>query len=71
MLSRVSARYSPRSSEMNAQARRFAALRAEVADLAASVQKVQKDQDTQLHRIAQIQQELDELKRLIKKLVSE
>jgi hypothetical protein len=69
MLSAVTRpRFSPRSAETNAQARRYAALRAVVTDLTAHVEKLQKDQDTQLRRIAQVQQELDEIKHLVKKL---
>ena len=61
-------RFFPRSAETNAAARRQAALRALVSDLAVQVERLQKEQDTQFRRIAQIQQDVDEIKRLLKKI---
>jgi hypothetical protein len=72
MLSTVTrARYLPRSNETGTQTRRFAELRAAVADLVTHIEKLQKDQDTQFRRIAQLQQDIDELRRLLKKVVAD
>ena len=46
--------------------KRDPALRAELAHLATQVLKLEKEQEVQLKRIAQIQQELEEIKRLLK-----
>ena len=49
-------------------ARRVAALRALVTELATRTDKLHKEQDIQFRRIAQMQQDIDEIKRLLKKL---
>jgi hypothetical protein len=68
MLSSVGpVRFIPRQADATAERRRFAALRAAIDDLTANVGKIEKEQDIQLRRIAQIQQDLDELKRLLRK----
>jgi hypothetical protein len=48
--------------------RRDISLRAELTHLATVVVKLEREQETQLRRIAQIQQELDEIKHLIRKI---
>ena len=61
------ARFAPRSAEATAAARRFAALRASITDLSAHVERLQKEQDVQFRRIAQLQQDIDEIKQLLKR----
>jgi len=60
-------RFVPRQAEAAAERRRYAALRAAMDDLIANMGKIVKEQDIQLQRIAQIQQDVDELKRLLRK----
>jgi predicted nucleic acid-binding Zn-ribbon protein len=48
--------------------RRDQSLRAELTHLSTVVVKLEREQETQLRRIAEIQQELDEIKRLIRKI---
>ncbi|HTK28081.1 MAG TPA: hypothetical protein VL309_00915 [Vicinamibacterales bacterium] len=45
-----------------------AAMRAEITHLSTEVLRLERSQEVQLARIAQMQQEIDELKRLVKKL---
>jgi hypothetical protein len=52
-------------------ARRDKAIRAELTHLNTELLKIEKEQDIQLRRIAQLQQDLDEVKRLLKKLSAE
>jgi peptidoglycan hydrolase CwlO-like protein len=61
------ARFIPRSSEQSAERRRFAALRATVDDIQGAIESMRKEQDIQFKRIAQLQQDIDELKRLLRK----
>ena len=61
-------RFLPRSDEPKESARRVAALRALVTELATRTDKLHKEQDIQFRRIAQMQQDIDEIKRLLKKL---
>jgi hypothetical protein len=62
-------RYLPRTTPgTGPTSKREAALRAEVTHLSAETTKVMKEQQVQLQRIAEIQQELDQIKRLLKKL---
>lgn len=49
-------------------AKRDNAVRAELTALSTSVVKLEREQEVQLRRIAQIQHELDDIKRLLKKL---
>ena len=58
-------RFHPRSADEKDKARRDIALRAQVTDLTTHVEKIDREQETQLKRIAEIQRQLDELKRLI------
>jgi hypothetical protein len=58
-------RFYPRSADEKEKARRDMALRAQVTELTARVEKIVREQDTQFRRIVEIQQQLDELKRLI------
>ena len=51
--------------------RREISVRAELTHLATVVVKLEREQETQLRRIAQIQQELDEIKHLIKKIAAQ
>ena len=60
-------RYLPRAAQEHAEARRTAALRAQVAELTRTVVKLEREQHIQFQRIAQIQQTLDELAAIIKK----
>jgi hypothetical protein len=60
-------RFVPRQPEAAAERRRYAALRATIDDLAQNIGRIEKEQAIQLQRIAQIQQDLDELKRLLRK----
>jgi hypothetical protein len=50
--------------------RRDKALRAELTHLGAAIVKIEREQEIQFRRIAQIQQDLDEVKRLLKKIAS-
>ena len=61
-------RFLPRTGEQKDATRRVAALQALVTELAARVDQLQKEQDIQFRRIAQVQQDIDEIKRLLKKL---
>jgi predicted secreted Zn-dependent protease len=62
-------RYLPRSGPGSGPAsRREAKLQAEIAYLTAEVVRLHREQQIQLTRIAQIQQELDEAKRLLREL---
>lgn len=47
-----------------------AGMRAELTHLAAELLKLEREQQVQLQRIAQIQQELDDIKRLLKRIAS-
>ncbi len=51
--------------------RRDVALRAELTHLSSQLVKIERDQEIQFRRIAEIQLELDELKRLLKRLIDE
>jgi len=59
-------RFVPRQGENAAERRRYAALRAAMDDLTNHFHKVQKEQEIQLQRIADIQKDLDELKGLLR-----
>ena len=47
-----------------------AAIRAELTHVATRLIRLEREQDTQFQRIAQIQQELDDVKRLLKKIAA-
>jgi hypothetical protein len=65
-------RYLPRSGPSNGPtSKRENALRAEVNHLSIEITRLTKEQQVQLMRIAEIQQELDQIKRLLKKLSGE
>lgn len=65
-------RYLPRSGpNTGPTTKRENALRAEVNHLSIEITRLTKEQQVQLRRIAEIQQELDQIKRLLKKLVAE
>jgi uncharacterized sporulation protein YeaH/YhbH (DUF444 family) len=49
--------------------RRDVALRAELTHVSSQLVKIERDQEIQFRRIADIQQELDELKRMLKRLL--
>jgi hypothetical protein len=51
--------------------RRDSALRAEITHLSTELLKLERNQEVQITRMAQIQQEVDEIKRLLKRLVSD
>ena len=59
-------RFHPRAQQDRDRDRREAALRAEVADLTARIHVLEKEQQTQFKRIAQLQMQLDEALKLIK-----
>jgi hypothetical protein len=59
-------RFVPRSSEDISDRRRLAALRATVDDIQGAIESMRKEQDIQFKRIAQLQQDIDELKRLLR-----
>ena len=61
-------RYLPRTPQETAALRRAAELKATVNELSSHVGKLEKEQQIQLQRIAQLQQELDDVKRLLKSL---
>jgi hypothetical protein len=67
MLASVAARYFPRSEQESALRRRSAALQAAMKQLGDRVDDLQREQQTQFQRIAQIQADLDEIKRLLKR----
>jgi len=60
-------RYHPRAQQDRERDRRDAAFRAQVADLAVRLQALEKEQQIQFKRIAEIQHQLDALMRLVKK----
>jgi hypothetical protein len=72
MLIPTTARYLPRNPESNAVSRRIAALRAELSDLRSSfaerIERLEKEQGIHLRRVAEIQQALDELRRMLKRV---
>jgi len=61
-------RFHPRGQQERDRHRREAALQAQVADLTERIRALEKEQRTQLTRIAQMQAQLDEALRLIKSL---
>ena len=68
MVSTAQLRYFPRTSQDTANTRRTAAMRAELSDLTTQFHKLEREQRVQFERIAQIQVELDEIKRLLKSM---
>jgi hypothetical protein len=63
-------RYHPRSQQDHDRKRRDAALRAQVVDLAEHVTALEQEQRLQLKRIAEIQQQLDTIMKLLKQLAA-
>jgi uncharacterized sporulation protein YeaH/YhbH (DUF444 family) len=62
-------RYLPRSGPSTGPtSRRDRALQAEVTHLTVQLARLEKEQQIQFRRIADIQQEIDEIKRLLKKI---
>lgn len=51
--------------------RRDQAMRAELTHVATRLLKLEREQEVQFKRIAQIQQELDDIKRLLKKIAKD
>ena len=51
--------------------KRDATLRAELTHLSTQILKLEKEQEVHFKRMAQLQQEIDEIKRLLKKLVAD
>jgi predicted RNase H-like nuclease (RuvC/YqgF family) len=62
-------RYLPRTPQETAALRRAAELKATVTELNSHITKLEREQQIQLQRIAQLQQELDEVKRILKTLI--
>jgi hypothetical protein len=60
-------RYHPRTQQDRDRTRRDAAVRALIADLATRLSAFEKEQQVQFKRIADLQAQLDELVRLVKK----
>lgn len=69
MLASTSQRYFPRSPQDAAALRREAAFRAQVSELREAMERLEQEQAIQFQRFAQIQQELDEIRRLLKKMI--
>jgi uncharacterized sporulation protein YeaH/YhbH (DUF444 family) len=69
MLGSTGHRYFPRAAQDAAAARREAAFRAEVSELREMIGRLEKEQAIQLKRFAQMQQELDEIRRMLKKVI--
>jgi hypothetical protein len=61
-------RYLPRAPEERAEVRRRAAIQAEVSALRDLIERVQREQQIQLERIAQLQHAVDQLTIALKKL---
>lgn len=61
-------RYHPRSAQEKDRGRRDAALRAQIADVTVKLSALEKEQQVQFKRIADIQCQLDDMARLLKKL---
>lgn len=59
-------RFLPRSQQDRDRDRREATLRAELADLTSRIQVLEKEQQIQFKRIAELQQQLDQALRLLK-----
>ena len=68
MLFASSQRYFPRSGQDRERSRREAELRAQVADLTARISALEREQHVQFKRTAEIQLQLDEITRLLKRL---
>jgi uncharacterized sporulation protein YeaH/YhbH (DUF444 family) len=68
MLASTGHRYFPRSPQESAALRREAAFRAQVSELREAMERLEKEQAIQFQRFAQVQQELDEIRRLLKKV---
>ena len=60
-------RFLPRSAEAIAASRREAAFRAQLAEIQEQLETVRKEQDVQFRRMAQIQQDIDEIKKVLLK----
>ena len=61
-------RYLPRTPQDSADRRRAAELKATIAELNSHVDRLEREQQIQLQRIAQLQQEVDDMKRQLKSL---
>jgi hypothetical protein len=68
MLASTGHRYLPRSPQDSAALRREAAFRAQVSELREAIERLEKEQAIQFQRFAQIQQELDEIRRLLRQV---
>ena len=60
-------RFHPRSEQDRDRERRETAMRAQMADVMDRLGSLEREQQTQFKRIAQLQHQLDELTRLLKK----
>jgi len=60
-------RFHPRTEQNRERERREAALRAQVSDLTSRIQVLEKEQQIQFKRIAELQQQLDHTMRLLKR----
>jgi uncharacterized sporulation protein YeaH/YhbH (DUF444 family) len=68
MLFSASHRFHPRSQQDRERDRREAASRAQIEDLADRLMRVETEQRVQLKRIADIQQQLDAITKLLKQI---
>jgi hypothetical protein len=59
-------RFLPRDNQHASSSKREAALRAEVSELRAHMETMEKEQQIQFQRIAEMQRDLDEIKRRLK-----
>ena len=66
LLSTTRHRFHPRSEQDRERERREAALRVQVSDLTSRIQVLEKEQQIQFKRIAELQQQLDQAMRLLK-----
>lgn len=67
MLTSTRHRFHPRTEQNRERERREAALRAQVSDLTSRIQVLEKEQQIQFKRIAELQQQLDHTMRLLKR----
>ncbi len=70
LLSTTRHRFHPRTEQDRERERRDAALRAQLADVAARLVSLEREQQTQFTRIAQLQHQIDELTRLLKRALT-
>ncbi len=70
LLSTTRHRFHPRNEQDRERERRDSALRAQLADVAARLVSLEREQQTQFTRIAQLQHQVDELTRFLKETLA-